>query len=153
MSITNNVPLNWYSAFNEKIEKDLDDFWHRNIDFESQILALFDTSPLHQFLKFNNFLWVCWFLGKNLTNFVPSAWKLDNPYYHSRDYDELTYRNWQSIWLHLGCSCCHLDHEVERLTPVTYDWTSLLFFFSWSFLSYCYSSCCSLLIFSFGVTH
>ena len=24
--------------------------------------ALFDTSPLTQFSKFNNFLWVCWFL-------------------------------------------------------------------------------------------
>ena len=28
-------------------------------------------SPLHQFSKFNNFLWICWFLGKNLYNFVP----------------------------------------------------------------------------------
>ena len=28
-------------------------------DFVSQVLALFDTSPLHQFSKFNNFLWVC----------------------------------------------------------------------------------------------
>ena len=40
------------------------------IDFESQILALFDTNPLHQFSKFNNFLWVCWFLGRNISNFV-----------------------------------------------------------------------------------
>ena len=23
---------------------------------------IFDSSPLHQFSKFNNFLWVCWFL-------------------------------------------------------------------------------------------
>ena len=51
--------------------------------FESQIKAIFDTSPLHQFSKFNNFLWVCWFLGKNLSNFVPPAWKLDKPYYHN----------------------------------------------------------------------
>jgi hypothetical protein len=28
------------------------------IDFESQILALFDSSPLIQNSKFNNFLWV-----------------------------------------------------------------------------------------------
>ena len=34
-------------------------------------------------IKFNNFLWVCWFLGKNLSNFVPPAWKLDNPYNHN----------------------------------------------------------------------
>ena len=44
---------------------------------------IFDTSPLTQFSKFNNFLWVCWFLGKNISNFVPPAWILDNPYYHN----------------------------------------------------------------------
>jgi hypothetical protein len=38
--------------------------------------TIFDSSPLHQFSKFNNFLWVCWFLGKNLFNFVTPAWKL-----------------------------------------------------------------------------
>ena len=27
---------------------------------------IFDSSPLLQFSKFNNFLWVCWFLAKNL---------------------------------------------------------------------------------------
>ena len=58
------------------------------IDFERQILALFDTSPLHQFSKFDNFLLVCWFLGRNLSNFVPSAWKLDDPYYHNEDPQE-----------------------------------------------------------------
>ena len=31
----------------------------------------------------NNFLWVCWFLCKNLSNFVPPAWKLHNPYCHN----------------------------------------------------------------------
>ena len=44
---------------------------------------LHTVSPLHHFLKFNNFLWVCWFLGKNLSNFVPPIWKLDNPCYHN----------------------------------------------------------------------
>ena len=34
-------------------------------------MAPFDTSPLIQFLKFNHFFWVSWFLGKNLSNFVP----------------------------------------------------------------------------------
>ena len=47
---------------------------------------IFDSSPLHQFSKFNNFLWVCWFLGKNLANFAPPTWKLDNPYYHNMYY-------------------------------------------------------------------
>ena len=30
----------------------------------------FDTFPLHHFSKFNNFLWVCWFVCKNLSNFL-----------------------------------------------------------------------------------
>ena len=48
-----------------------------------KILALFDISPLHQFPKFNNFLWVCWFLGKNLSNFVSLDLKLHNCYCHN----------------------------------------------------------------------
>ena len=36
-----------------------------------------------QFSKFNNFLWVYWFLGKNLSNFVPPACKLHNLYCHT----------------------------------------------------------------------
>ena len=39
----------------------------------------FDTSPPS---KFNNYLWVCWFLGKNLSNCVPPTWKLHNLYCH-----------------------------------------------------------------------
>ena len=39
--------------------------------------------PITQFSKFNNFLWVCWFLGKNFSNFVPPVWKLHDPYCHS----------------------------------------------------------------------
>jgi hypothetical protein len=38
---------------------------------------LFDTLPPHQFAKFKNFLWICFFLGKNLSNFVSPAWKLN----------------------------------------------------------------------------
>ena len=38
--------------------------------------------PIMPILKFNNCFWVCWFLGKNLSNFVTPAWKLDNRYYH-----------------------------------------------------------------------
>ena len=44
---------------------------------------IFDTAPLHQFSKFkNDFLSKRWFLGKNLSYFVPPAWKLENQYYH-----------------------------------------------------------------------
>ena len=42
----------------KKIEKDSDTFEIEN------------TSPTH-FSKLKNFLWVCWFLGKNLYDFVP----------------------------------------------------------------------------------
>ena len=45
-------------------------------------MALFDSSPLIPNSKFTNFLWVCWFLGKNLSNFVSPVWKLHNPYCH-----------------------------------------------------------------------
>ena len=44
------------------------------------MVALFDSSPLHWFVKFNNFLWVCWFLAKNLLNFV-SILKTQQPWY------------------------------------------------------------------------
>ena len=43
---------------------------------------ILDTSPLTQFSNINNFLWVCWFLGKNLSNFVSPVWKLHTPYCH-----------------------------------------------------------------------
>ena len=41
---------------------------------------IFDTSPLTQFSKFNNFLQVCWFLGKNLSNFVNPYCYWERPY-------------------------------------------------------------------------
>ena len=70
------------------IEKDSDNFWYRKLTLKVKRLgdfALFDTFSLTQFSKFNNCLWVCWFLGKNLSNFVPPVWKLHNPYCHSQD--------------------------------------------------------------------
>ena len=42
-----------------------------------------DDSLFIQNSKFNNYLWVCWFLCNNLINFVPPAWKLHNPYCHT----------------------------------------------------------------------
>ena len=39
--------------------------------------------------KFNNFLWVRWFLGKNISNFVPTVWKLHDPCCHNM-YSQLT---------------------------------------------------------------
>ena len=45
--------------FNEKKLRKIPMIFDIKFDFESQILALFDTSPLNQFSKFNNFLCVC----------------------------------------------------------------------------------------------
>ena len=55
---------------------------------KSPNLLTFKTSDFWKLLRppfseLNNFLWVCWFLGKNLSNFVPSVWKLHNPYCHN----------------------------------------------------------------------
>ena len=81
--------------FNEKkIEKDSDNFWYRKLTLKVKRLgdfALFDTSPLTQFSKFNNFLWVCWFLGKNLSNFVPPVWNLHKPYCNSTQWEIFLY--------------------------------------------------------------
>ena len=77
-------------------------YWHFLITSISKSLhflkrcPIFDTSPLHQFSKFNNFLWVYWFLGKNLSNFVPPACKFDDPCYHNSEisFFNLTFQAW-----------------------------------------------------------
>ena len=81
--------INWYSI-EYQFRSTFFCYWHfliTSIEFKSLYFLkwcpIFDTSPLHQFSKFNNFLWVCSFLGKNLSNFVHPAWKIDNPYYYS----------------------------------------------------------------------
>ena len=64
-------------------------YWHFFYNINSQItlfskmMPIFYSSPWHQFSKFNHFLWLCWFWGKNLSNFVLLAIKLDNPYCHN----------------------------------------------------------------------
>ena len=45
--------------FNEKKLRKSRISFDIEIDFESQILALFDSSPLIQISKFNNFLLIC----------------------------------------------------------------------------------------------
>ena len=69
---------------------------------------------LHPFSKFNNFLWVRWFLGQNISNFVPPAWKLDNPYCHkwrsSSQPRGHNLWNWRRRWL------------LRRRRP--YSWTN-----------------------------
>ena len=54
----------------------MDDFWKSNFGPFWQLTVNSNS-------KFNTFLWVCWFFGKNLSNFVSSDWKLHNPYCHT----------------------------------------------------------------------
>ena len=58
-----------------------------NINFWITLLLkwcpIFDSSPLHQFSKFNNFHWVCWFVGKTISIFLSPDLKLHNRYCHN----------------------------------------------------------------------
>ena len=87
--------------------------------------ALFDTSPLTQFSKFNKFLRVYWFLGKNLSNFVPPFWKLYNPYCHIKQSPEFMIPTFQEdFWITLlnqksqnaGTSCTFFVILLKNLT-------------------------------------
>ena len=113
-----NHPTSWLSKsiFYVKNYPNLSHFFHWRISIQEHIFCywhflitstfkslyflkwcpIFDTSPLTQFSKFHNFLWVCWFLGKNISNFVPTVWKLHNPYCHTR----------------------HSESEIENETPL-----------------------------------
>ena len=73
--------LNWYSSM-KKMRKILMIFDIENWFWKSN-QTLFDTFRLHQSPSGLMFIWC---LGKNLSNFVPPAWKLDNPYYHDPRY-------------------------------------------------------------------
>ena len=83
MSITKNELLSWYYSMKKNWER-FRWFLTSKIDFESQILALFDTSPLHQFSQLNNFLWICWcFRQKSFQFSTPrlKTWQPVLPYY------------------------------------------------------------------------
>ena len=61
------------------------------------IFASYWGSLLVQFSKFNNFLWVCWFLFKNHSNFVSPSWQVDNLHYHTWQY---SLPIWNTILFH-----------------------------------------------------
>ena len=63
-----------------KNKKNSDNFWKRKLTLKIQFWYFV---PLRKFTKYNIFLWVCWFLAKNIFNFVSLPGNLDNPYYHS----------------------------------------------------------------------
>ena len=67
---------------------------------------IFNTSSLTQFSKFNNLLW---FWGKNLSNFVPPVWKLQNPCCHNQ---EIGLRTWL-VYLQRGFQDTIMIHEND----------------------------------------
>ena len=46
---------------------------------------IFDSSPFIQNSKFNDY-WVCWFLCKNRSNFLPPDWKLHYHYHNVKKF-------------------------------------------------------------------
>ena len=80
----------------QKLSKSFSFFFIEEYQFRSTFFLkwcpILDTSPLTPFSKFSNFLWVCWFLGKNISNFVPlledSTTRITIPYPPSSDRPE-----------------------------------------------------------------
>ena len=81
ISITISVLLNWYSSMRKNSRKIRIIYDRENWLWMSNFGTFWHLS-LTQFSIFNNFLWICWFLDKNLSNFLPPAWKLHNRYCH-----------------------------------------------------------------------
>ena len=84
------------------------DFW--NSDFWKLLRPM-----LIQFSKFNDFLWVCWFLGKNLSNFIPLVWKLHNRYCHTMH---------RTVWLNTFfylCVCFFLYVSIMAIRVVEFS--------------------------------
>ena len=71
--------------------------------------------PISPILKIQKFLWVFWFLGKNLSKFIPPVWKLHNPYFHRlnkqgyrtyrRNYLRLTWVPGSKYFWHIKAKC------------------------------------------------
>ena len=75
-----------FRATNEHYGFSFSSFIHEKLKWSTLKPLIFESywgSSLVQFSKFNNFLWVCWFLCKNLSNFVYPVWKLQNLYCHN----------------------------------------------------------------------
>ena len=57
-------------------------FGHRKLTLK---VKFWHFLPLMRNSKFNNLLWVCWFLGNFFSNFVSPLWNRHNPYCHNLD--------------------------------------------------------------------
>ena len=69
--------------FNEKKpEKDSNDFWCRKLTLNVEFCTFLQLA-INPKLKIQWFPLVCWFLWKNLSDFVSPVWKLHSLYCHS----------------------------------------------------------------------
>ena len=82
------------------------------------IFASYWGSPLVQFSKFKNFLWVSWFLGKNLSNFLYPVWKLHNPYYHNAHLTLSQYSKQNNLPVHIPKRARYSHHCTSWVTIV-----------------------------------
>ena len=82
MSIPKNVLHNSYSSMKKK-QKDSDDFWRRKltlkVKFRHFLTPPHYTNSQNSMISFD----YCWFLAKNLLDFVFLSWKLHNQYCHN----------------------------------------------------------------------
>ena len=83
---------------------------------------------------FNNFLWVCCFLGKNLSNFIPPVWKLYYPYCHKcPDYIFLSLKiDMSNFYIGIHTNSAEIYLEINLFFSHCYvrnSWT--LIFFQW----------------------
>ena len=124
---SNTVLLNWYSSMKIKLRK---------------IPMIFDIENWLWESKFNNFLWVCWFYGKNLYDFVSPDLKLHNRY--CRNNGHKIWQNfpvfcWTYLWLisdppHMP-SLFVIIKTNHGLLPAAYPLTILVSSFSASTFS------------------
>ena len=83
---------------------------------------------IHQLSKFMTLLWVCWFLCKNLSNFMSPAWKLNNSYYYKMQIGRKQYFLHIYIYEFRLILSDQMCNETTRLKFKTLNWPNEIFF-------------------------
>ena len=117
ISIPDNRPI-WKSFQWKQNEKDSDDFWRGKlkVKFWHYLTPPHYTNSQNSKISFG---YLCWFLGKNPSNFVPPAWILDNPYYHNI---QIPYNPYQPITkklFYLTLIQANLSKELQQQEFIT----------------------------------
>ena len=97
--------------FNEKKKRKIQmNFYIENWLWKSNF-GTFWKLTIKPKLKFNNFLWLYWFLSKNIYNLASPIWKLHNPYCHI---DKITGSRLTSVWC-IKCRSKYSSNTVLSL--------------------------------------